>query len=129
MNNYYYCPICGFELEYAFTLGVICDCCGNEYGCDDIDFIKDTVDRDKYEFYVLMAAELHMKNQVIPKKISEFLSNAKLSEEEIWERLRENWIRDGCNFKWYHKNKKIVNWNIKRAQKQLLNINIDLNNI
>ncbi|WP_282804602.1 hypothetical protein [Clostridium tetani] len=120
MNNKHYCPICGFELEHTFTLGVI---------CDDVDFIKDTVDRDKYEFYVLMAAELHMKNQVIPKKISEFLSNAKLSEEEIWERLRENWIRDGCKFKWHYKNKKIVNWNIKKAEKQLLNINVGLNNI
>lgn len=121
----FYCPICGNTLQEEFSHGDICGCCGNQSGFDDFQLFECA----KLE-KELNANLLDEIRKYVPKSNMEKLRNIKkftgLQECEYYDILRYIWVNNGCI--WWNNsyNEKPSDWNIYSAEKQLLNLNLNL---
>ncbi|MCY6485512.1 hypothetical protein OW763_14350 [Clostridium aestuarii] len=125
----HFCPICGcYEPENQFSIGEICPCCGNEIGCDD-DIEKPNINQEQYFQMIQISIDSYENGKEVPNHVKQFLENAKYSEDEAWEILRNKWIEKGCPWKYNFKGERPENWGIELAKLQLLNIGIKLDAI
>lgn len=112
----HFCPICGNRLLDEFATGDICSCCGNESGFDDDILSEELVKFSDEDFTAakLKKSELE-KYPLMPLDIAYHL-------------LRAKWIVQGCKWKYNMRNEKPDSWGIEEAEKQLKNIDVNINN-
>lgn len=98
-----------------FATGEICPCCGNESGFDDHILAEELVKFSDEDF---AAAKL---------KKSELEKYPLISLDIAYHLLRAKWIVQDCKWKYNMRNEKPGNWGIEKAEEQLKNIDVNIN--